>query len=572
MKPHFIKPNRLSSAIIFFFLSLFIFKNSLFSQGIATGVPTFHCIGVSWSASGGSAGTACAVQYRVAGSDAWKNGYPLWFDNRSVGGRPSNEFRGSIVGLQPGTNYEIQLTAGSATKSFTAATWSETFPVGSTTNLSSPTTISTSGTPASYRVYTGSISGGTNNITVDASYIIIRNMTLTGAGQDAIVLDQNAHHVVIEGCDISGWGQVGMGSNNQGAVRIKGFSYNASNVKQIIIQRNKIHDSRENSNSWDEGGHPEGPNAITFDESGGNHVIRYNEIYNSSASKKFMDGIGGGDNFTFTGAPGANSDIYANKIEDVYDDAIESEGGNCNVRIWGNWIDNTFTGIATAANSVGPMYVWNNVSNLSVRSPSTGSAGTIDNEDRGPFNKCGSPDATYSGGRTYLFHNTILQPTQSGFSYPRGMGGGPVDNGGSLTNVYSRNNIWQTYRSNHPPIGEWQSSGSSGNTYDYDLYNGSLQIQASGTHESNGINGTPTYANGVPLTGPNPSGYFLASNSNGVDDGMVLNNFNDGYMGSAPDIGAYETGKPALQFGVNAYLTNSPPLNQPPIANAGNDI
>jgi hypothetical protein len=572
MKPIFIQANRLWNVALTIFFTAILFPNAGSAQGSASGVATFHSIGLYWSGSGGNSTTVCNVQYRVAGSSAWKNGLPLVFDSRSVGGRPANEYRGSLVNLTPGTNYEIQLSAGSASASLTVSTWSENFPVGSVTTLSSPTTISTSGTPTAYRVYTGSINGGTNNIVINASYIIIRNMTLTGAGEDAILLQQNAHDVIIEGCDISGWGYVGMGGNNQAAVRTKGFSYNALGITKIVIQRNKIHDSRDNSNSWDDGGHPMGPNGINFEHAGGNHVIRYNEIYTTVAGKKFMDGIGGADNFTFDGFPNANSDIYSNIVKNVYDDAIESEGANCNVRIWGNYSEDTFTGIACATNSVGPLYIFRNISGLSVRSPYGSSPSTIDNEDRGPFNKCGSQDATYRGGRTYLFHNTILQPVQSGYAYPRGMGGGPVDNGGGVINVYSRNNIWQTFKSDHPAIGEWQTPSGNGNTYDYDLYNYSLHLVSSSEAGSHMINGSPTYATAVPLAGPNPAGYYLASGSNGVDKGQVLNNFNDGYSGTAPDIGAYETGAPKLEFGVNAYSTSTPPANQPPVANAGSNI
>jgi hypothetical protein len=557
-------------ALILLFASLVYAAGAV---GTASAVPTFSSIGVYWSGSGGSASTVCTIQYRPAGSsEGYKFGMPLVFDSRAVGGRPSNEYRGSLVNLTPGTSYEILLTAGSATATITTSTWSENFPVSSTTTLSSSTNITTSGTSSGYRVYTGSINGGSNNLYIDAAYIIIRNMTLTAAGEDAIVLGPNAHDVVVEGCDISGWGYVGMGSNNQAAVRTKGFSYNALNITRIVIQRNKIHDSRDNSNSWDAGGHPLGPNGINFEHAGGNHVIRYNEIYTTVAGKKFMDGIGGADNFTFDGFPNANSDIYGNSVKNVYDDAIESEGANCNVRIWGNYTEDTFTGIACAANSVGPLYIFRNITGLSVRSPYGSSAGTIDAEDRGPFNKCGSQDATYRGGTTFLFHNTILQPVQSGYAYPRGMGGGPVDNGGGVTKVYSRNNIWQTYKADHPCIGEWQTPSGNGNSYDYDLYNNSLQLVSASEAGSHMINGTPTYAATVPLTGPAAAGYFLASGSKGIDAGQVLANFNDGYSGTAPDIGAYETGSAVMQYGVNAYTTPVTPVNQAPAVNAGPDV
>lgn len=39
-----------------------------------------------------------------------------------------------------------------------------------------------------------------------------------------------------------------------------------------------------------------------------------------------------------------------------------------------------------------------------------------------------------------------------------------------------------------------------------------------------------------------------------IDAGEVLPNFNDGFAGKAPDLGAFEVGRPPLQFGRRAYL------------------
>ena len=39
-----------------------------------------------------------------------------------------------------------------------------------------------------------------------------------------------------------------------------------------------------------------------------------------------------------------------------------------------------------------------------------------------------------------------------------------------------------------------------------------------------------------------------------IDSGILIPGFNDNYKGAAPDIGAFETGAPPLQFGRRAYL------------------
>ena len=102
--------------------------------------------------------------------------------------------------------------------------------------------------------------------------------------------------------------------------------------------------------------HPAGPIGVFFLRCGKNHVIRYNDIY-SKNGKYFMDGLSGEDNFSNAGFPWADSDIYGNRISQVYDDAIEAEGGNRNVRIWGNFIDEAFVAIANAPVAVGLLYV-----------------------------------------------------------------------------------------------------------------------------------------------------------------------------------------------------------------------
>ncbi len=46
--------------------------------------------------------------------------------------------------------------------------------------------------------------------------------------------------------------------------------------------------------------------------------------------------------------------------------------------------------------------------------------------------------------------------------------------------------------------------------------------------------------------------YQLASGTPGYDQGLRIPNFNDGYLGAAPDVGAAEAGAPAMKFGIAA--------------------
>ena len=118
------------------FIFLLLSADDLFSQGTIQTVSTFQSISIYWTGSGGSSSTVCNVKYRLTGTSTWSNGYPLWFDTRTHNANdiagyqgvvlPGNQYRGSIVGLNAGTNYEIQLTAGANTVTTTATTWAET--------------------------------------------------------------------------------------------------------------------------------------------------------------------------------------------------------------------------------------------------------------------------------------------------------------------------------------------------------------------------------------------------------------------------------------------------------------
>ncbi|HJR23378.1 MAG TPA: hypothetical protein VJ822_17225, partial [Dongiaceae bacterium] len=87
-------------------------------------VPTFESIGVYWPLASQSEQGDCAIAFRPEGEDAWRDGLPLWFD------RDASECRGSIIGLRPGTTYELKLSRAGETETLEARTWSESFPVG----------------------------------------------------------------------------------------------------------------------------------------------------------------------------------------------------------------------------------------------------------------------------------------------------------------------------------------------------------------------------------------------------------------------------------------------------------
>lgn len=562
----------------------------VFAFAAVEAVPTFHSLGLYWSASGGSATTPCDVRYRKAGTTTWRAGYPLWFDARAGVGadtdiaRPANEYRGSLVNLDPGTTYEIELRLrGTDTHiTLTAKTWSENFPIAKTIVLSSTSNetlvLTESGSPSGYVLYTAAPGASATidaagardfNVQIKASHVIVRGLTLKNAARDAIRIEDGQHDIVIEECDISGWGRLdtdagagGKGSELWGMNGDAGVYSSSKTLTRVIIQRNKFHDPRTDTNNWSERRakyntfHPRGPQAIYLIDTAGHLVIRYNE-FGSDDDHRFNDIVAGDKNFSWRGFPTRDSDIYGNKLSHCWDDGIEAEGGNCNVRIWGNYLNDCYTGIATAATSVGPVYIFRNVFDERARIPGRDS-------DYGPFAKLGDNHPRFGGGRRYFFHNTLLQqPPPPGSSSSHSLGASGALAGSTserpMVDLVSRNNLWHlhrpdrtAYNSGHPATRD--------NDIDYDLTQGAPprlfgNANRIGPHM---IKGVPDYAHGNGPESRDGGKYALTSTSPGYDAGELLPNFSDGFTGIAPDIGAHEASTAALEFGVDAYRKGRP--------------
>ncbi|MCB9706765.1 MAG: hypothetical protein H6711_33280 [Myxococcales bacterium] len=515
---------------------------------------------VLWAPPGGSADKPASVRFRPQGSMTWRDGLPLWFDGRDAAPLVP-QYRGSLVHLEPGTTYEIEVSApGIPTEMVVGATWSEAFPIAETIELpamSSDTLIvDKSGSPDGYILYTGpgdeaviDVGGALDhNVEISASYVILRGLTLRNAATDAITItDGDVHDVVIERCDISGWGELdddGFGVDYDAAIQSKNPL-----LARLIVQRNRIHDPRGDTNSWwepVEGTHPGGPQATSLTNTAGNHVFRYNEI-TSTEDRYYNDAIGGGDNFSYEGFPNRDSDIYGNYIARSWDNPIEAEGANNNVRIWGNYIEDSYTPVSIAATSVGPIYIWRNVTGRSRIAPPE--LTTMDDDPRGRFLKAGN-SGEYQGGRVYVFHNTLLQPPpEGGMTLPQGVRSGveTTASDGGAYNIIARNNIFHVFDDGEESVvDDSPGVGIEINDFDYDLYNGAIESPLA--QEQSGFVGEPVYDPG------NAAGeHFLDPSSLGFDAGQVLANFNDDFQGAGPDVGAYEAGRDPLEFGVDAY-------------------
>jgi hypothetical protein len=518
----------------------------------AWAVPTFESAGLYYNRP--SASTKCSARYREAGGAKWRDAYPLVYDARE------HQYRGSIVGLKPDTAYEIQIDAGSGPVDVQTRTWSEAFPIGRTTELpggtaDKPLVIREGGsekgwhlvTPAAGARYTSDVFNLADaNVVVEADYVILRGLDLRNAAIHGVLIRRGVQHVVVEDCHITGWGRVG-GSRSWGVMTgMDSGVYAEEDAGHLVIQRNLIEYPRSGANDW-ESGHPDGPQGISLNNSRGENVIRYNTI-RSTEDHGFNDGIGGASNFSFKGSPNRDSDVYGNLISNCWDDCIESEGANMNVRIWSNYIHHTFVDIASAATSMGPLYIFRNVFGESRVSHRDHTGGYMLKTGMNYLDINGEKVSTGLGYR-FIFHNTALQPN----------GALDVFSSHELHNAVSRNNIFyargRTYPSeNTEPRNDFKNDltgGYLGGGFVDSMFLASDRMEwflaptvkkiQWGRIES--VRNGKTVAITDPVVdAPNPA----------IDKGVRLPGFNDEFTGAAPDIGAYETGLPALRFGREA--------------------
>jgi len=524
------------------------------------GVATFECIGLYWRTD--EAG-ACRVRFRRADTDRWHDALPLVYDPRD------REYRGSLVGLASDSAYDIELKSSGASTRLAVRTRSDQFPVGKTTFVptgesSAPVVITTSGTPDAYHLVTAPPGARSTidlrntapaGVVVNASYVIVRGLEIRNASHHGISIGTGRHDIVVEQCHVIHWGRGGgpssygtNGGNTDSAVAAATGTYN------LTLQRNLLEHPRGAANDW-ETGHPSGPQAISIFHSDGGNVIRYNDIW-STEDHGFNDGIGGGANFSDRGNMNRDADIYGNIVRHTWDDAIECEGANMNVRIWGNYLDAYHVAIATAATFKGPLYIFRNVAGASRRSHRN-VVGHV-------FLKTGDRD--HGGGRRYVFHNTLLQPN------------GPLNIFGAATpNCVTRNNVFDAPNRLVPPTAP-NASGVAAlpSDFDYDLFTGSDKGDAIERHgvitsrihhlflPSLRLEFYPASSVTQIRGGKIPVKFgaeerivtdpVLQVPSPLIDRGQPLPNFNDGYTGQAPDLGAFEVGRPPLEFGRRAYL------------------
>ncbi|MEF3309289.1 hypothetical protein PV433_10270 [Paenibacillus sp. GYB004] len=536
------------------------------------------------------------VKFRKVGTVPWEEGLPLAFDSIN------QHFRGSIVGLDPDTEYEVQVKIlnDNSTYTGTIRTWKENVPIAATIPIASiyepGKPLSVQGLHGTENGYIRIIGDGSTVIEVtdeyleavliaQSEYVILENLIIRGGKKSGISVLSSSHHIRIINSDISNFGREAtlylgkqtianhadpnlavdlrtgqmyaanaMPVNNDSGIHVSDASY-------LVIEKNYIHDAKTKSNAWNAGGgrgwyenvpgffewnekHPQGVSGM-YARGGVGVVIRYNDIIGSD-DHRFNAIIETYGNHDTTGGIGVDSDVYGNYLAYGQADSMELEGSNMNVRFYNNKIEGVSGGLGMDSVYIGPVYVYRNlIQNLGDE------WGLI----QGVTKHGTAPNEWTKGlGVNYLFNNTILSSM-----------GHITRKDGQLYRPFYRNNIIESIDS---PVGGQNVItlkhiyNYPGVSYDYDLINGaSTSTNATGTGgpapivEPNGVTGVKTGTAFAPdsskkatFINRNEGNYVQTSGSLGFDAGTTIPNFvtSADYAGAAPDIGAIESGKDVI--------------------------
>jgi len=496
----------------------------------AQAVPTFNSIGLYVRYRGDvNANGKCRVRFRQQGREAWRQGMDL------EPCRVDGEFRGSLLSLEPDTSYEIELSTadpdGRAADNVYPAepedlvpplrlvkrTWKEDVPIAEVCRLppgesKGPLHIDAKGSPDGWIVYTPP-EGGTSVVSVagtqeaeairfdGAAYVTLDRVVVRGGTRCGINI-VDSRHIRIRRSEISHFGEAGeLGDDGRYVDEDGALISGRSGVRvglqsrQVVVEDCLIHSPLVTARTW-KFGHPAGPLGVYMGMAfSPNHVVRNNEVLGSE-EYWWLDGVGGGGDGFICGQPYRDTDISGNSILCSQDDGTELDGGQINVRFWGNRVTSSWAGISVCPNIKGPSYVFRN---LFIGGDGDGRGGH-------PF-KFAALHLDY--GRSMCVNNTHMSTNTRG----------PEE--GVHTRVpWTHGQIHTTTALNTLSVLR-------------DPY-----VEASGQ----GDGAEKDSETDVPqFVAPKKGDYRLAEGSMGIDAGKVVPNVTDGFHGKAPDLGALET-------------------------------
>lgn len=534
-------------------LLLYTMSLAVFSQ--VRCVPTFVSCSLYFPYNGEN---TISVSYRPYGATEWMSAYMPYVDEEL------GECRLSLVRLSSDTKYEVRVQMDEKEQTTVFTTWSDHPVVEKTIRLSSLThekdgSVIIKGLHGRVdgwirivgdkKIQAGKLHDAALSMK-DCQYVLLENIEVSGGRLHAIKTNETVSDVRFINCNIYHWGRECVDQDSTGHyLDVDGKMINNDaglciyKSHNVVLERSYIHDPNGKTNPWNsviEMGqykgknyvfsHPQGPNAVYVMESAGGVVLRYNDLCGSQ-THRYNDPVEAWRNRDVLGGFAYDADVYGNVMAFGQDDAIEMDGGQCNIRVFDNRIEQTYCGISTAPNRKGPSYIFNNV--LWNMANSVGKTGNAIKNGGGE---------EFTRGTQYLFHNTIIH--DGGGMIGVGYGKGEDR---EMFHAVTRNNIIYSLCSDRGTARKGYCINDLYNVdacdFDYDVIANRCNAGGKGTiyakegSEAHGIYKEPLFSNMVVglLT--------LRDDDRGIGKGEYLPNFNTEEKKS---IGAFQVGESSL--------------------------
>ena len=566
---------------------------------------TIHSIGIEWDLQGDANHNAiCKVQYRPKGAGEWREALPLfrvdyaWFYGDEKAKEPKNMFAGSIMFLQPATTYEIKLDLAdvdgvNAVKELSVATRPiPQIPTGGRTYHVVPGDGGGAGTPGDPFKGTAAaeaVAGPGDVLLLHAGEYGEVQLNKGGAagGKYIVWTAAGDGEAVFQGVKLNGdhiWidrltlkraqrknGITTAGQPVAGTVitrnTVTGFHYCIILNRQCrdwyiadnVLTGNHSWPFAKNPNldPMNEENNPISGEGVELAESLGGHVVCYNTI------SHVADGVS---------YPGRNTDIYGNDIFQVTDDALEPDRGWANIRMWGNRMHD----FGNAAFSFQPMncgpwyFIRNQIigtmhQDTELRKPHIFKFRV---QDRFAFVNNTVVCAKYitefcdsfflTTCRNNLFiSSTGFKPFWLAMRYALKPGTPvrvmPLQRPGWATDMDYNGYDWGEDTANwKKPVflySGWSPEVQQNYFTDLAGFSASVGVEKHGlrVHKEEIFENWPVPAAAGDV---GPTMLLLKAGGAAIDAGSALPNIAEDFSGKAPDLGAFETGKPLPHYGV----------------------
>ena len=273
--------------------------------------------------------------------------------------------------------------------------------------------------------------------------------------------------------------------------------------------------------------------------------------------------------------------VTNNLIHDVDYAGVDCAGVNAGAWWWNaatstfnrisyNTIYNSGRALIVFRNLASGLIVHNDLYNATLQTNDGGALYTYSQNGKA-FGKSSNPDtviaynhirnglADYVNRSSFSYRNNIgvyLDDKSTNYAVHHNLVYGMWDavflNAGSPNNLIYNNTLLGAGTNSLVSIGSLEARGDlTGTLFENNIYGVRTSISGSNFRSSHNLD---LYANRVDPRFVDPAGldYRLQSNSPAVDAGKVIPGYTDGYVGTAPDIGAFEFGKPAWTAGASA--------------------